>query len=91
LIDFYSINDGLYNDKIIFRKRMSHVFSNELFNKNYSGVSFNDYFGINLKNCPERFFFRSRNNKYYKTLNPNLKSIFENNNYDLTAVGDMYL
>lgn len=91
LIDFKSTNDGLYNDKILLRKMITHIFSNELFNNTYSGISITEYCGVDLKNSPGRFFFRSRNNKYYKTADSNLKSIFENNNCDLTAVGDMYL
>jgi hypothetical protein len=91
LIDFYSIDDDFYKENIVLRKMISYVFSNELFNKVYLGVSFTEYCGIKLINCPGWNIFRSRNNKYYKTLNSSLKSIFENNKYDLTAIGDMYL
>jgi hypothetical protein len=91
LIDYFSINDRLYANNLIIRKMISFISKNKKVFKNFIAISTTDYSGIRIENCPGKSFFRSRNNKYYNTSNPTLKFLFETNEYNFTAQGDMYL
>lgn len=91
LVDFCSEFEGRFDDNVIVGKMIANILENKEIFSQYVAISFTEYSGINLKNCPGLLLRRSRNNKYFKTVNDDLKQIFETKQYQLTAQGDMYL
>ena len=91
LVDFCSEFEGRFNDKVIVRKMIAYISTNNDVFSQYVAISFTEYSGIFLKNCPGLFQRRSRNNKYFKTVHADLRRIFETKQYQFTAQGDMYL
>ena len=82
LVDYCSEFDGRFKDKVIIRKMIANIFESKDIFSQYVAISFTEYSGINLKNCPGLLLRRSRNNKYLKTVHDDLKQIFENNSLD---------
>ena len=89
LIDFCSLKNKVYTDKIIFRKMITHVFSQRNIFSRYVAISVTNYSGINLESCDGKLITRTRNNKYYNTSNSYLKLLIDTNQFIFTAQGDM--